>query len=400
MKKAIIYILLIINTGISFAQKSKEYYLSGIAKMKTGQTDSAIYFLNHAILQEPDNYQYYLQRGEIKYEAGRYDEAVSDFENVDPMRTSLADLWLAKCYARLNRNELAVEYLKKHLQSGSRINQKEIKKDAAFDQLQLTDEWYQLWENEWYSDEELLEEDIDFLISREKYLDALALIDEKLKDSETPEILYQYRARIENLQGNYRASAKDWTEVLNENKYDYILYKERGMAYLNSDKFKEAADDFSKAIRMEPADFELYILRAKADKGQNDLKSAARDLSTYLNYFPDDETVLLFLGELQYEDGNYIDALRSFNRCLIINDSNPIYFKARGKTYLQTRYYKYAIEDLSMSLDLNAQDGETYYFKGMARFFSGDKSGACDDWKEAALLGESRGVEQLIKNCQ
>ena len=45
-------------------------------------------------------------------------------------------------------------------------------------------------------------------------------------------------------------------------------------------------------------------------------------------------------------------------------------------------------------------DGETYYFKGLARFYSGDKSGACDDWKESALLGETKAMEQLIKNCQ
>ena len=400
MKRSIIFILLLIVTGISFAQKSKDYYLSAVAKMKTSQTDSAIYFLNMAILQEPDNHQYYLHRGEIKYSAGRYDEAVKDFENIDPLRTSMADLWLAKCYARLDNNEMAIEYLKRHLESGSRLNQKEIKKDEAFDRLQLTDEWHQLWQSEWYTDEELLEDDIDFLISREKYLEALTLIDEKLKDSKNPEFLHQYRARIEDLQGNYRASAKDWSEVINRDKDEYRLYKERGTAFLNSGKFRESADDFSKAIRLEPADFELYLLRAKANKGQNDLKSAAQDLSIYLTYFPDDETVLLLSGELQYEGGNYVDALRSFNRCLMLDDSNPKYYKARGKTYLQTRFYKYAIEDLSMSLDLNNTDGETYYFKGLARYYSGDKSGACDDWKESALLGEAKAVEQLINNCQ
>jgi predicted Zn-dependent protease len=400
MRKSFIFILLIIVTGISSAQKSKDYYLSGVAKMKNGQPDSAIYFLNHAILQEPDNDQYYLKRGEIKYAAGKYEEAINDFENVDPVRTGMADLWLAKCYARLHDNGMAIEHLKNLLQSGSRINRKEIKKDEAFDQLQLTDEWFQLWQNDRYSDEELLEDDIDFLINQQKYLDALSLIDKKLEGSEKREILFRYRARIDYLQGNYRASAKDWTKVINENKNDYRAYKERGIAFLKSEKFRESADDFSKTLRMEPADFELYILRSKAEQGQNDMEAASRDLSTYLKYFPDDEKVLLSFGELQYEDGNYVNALRSFNKCLMLNDSNPLYYKARGKTYLQTSLYKYAIDDLSMSLDLNAQDGETYYFKGLARFFSGDKSGACDDWKESALLGEAKAMQQLINNCQ
>ncbi len=399
MKKYIFTILLLITTLVSYTQKSREYYLSAIAKMKTGQADSAICYLDRAIIQEPDNSRYYLIRGEANYATGRYDKALRDFVNADPLGTGMTDLWQAKCYARLGNNELAVEYLKKHLESGYRISQKEIMKDEAFDQLQLTDEWYQLWQTDWYTDEEQLKDDIDYMVNKENYLDALALIDEKLKDSKNPGILYRYRAEIEDLQSNHRAAAMDWTEVINRNKNDYTSYKERGIVYLKSEKFRESVNDFSKAIRMEPADFELYRLRAKAYKGQHDLKSAIRDLSVYLNFFPDDENILFFSGELQYENGNYVDALKSFNRCLNLNSSNPGYYKARGKTYLQTRLYKYAIEDLSMSLDLNATDAETYYFKGLARFYSGDKSGACDDWKEAASLGETRAMEQLIKNC-
>jgi tetratricopeptide (TPR) repeat protein len=400
MKKSIIIILLLIFTFIAFAQKPKDYYLSGMAKMKTGKMDSAVYFLDQAIMEEPDSYKYYLRRGEAKYSIGRYNEALLDFKTIDPLRISLADLWLAKCYARLNNRDLAVEYLKSYLQSDSKLPLKEIKKDEAFDQLQLTEEWYQIWQTQWYSQEESLKEDIDYLINQGNYLGALTLIDEKLKDSNNPQVLYQYRAQIEVMQGNYRAASMDWTEVINENKNDYTLYKERGLAYLKSKKFKESVNDLSKAIRMESADFNLYLLRAEAYKGVNDLKSAIGDLSFYMSFFPDDVTILYFLGELQYIDEKYVDALRSFNKCLMHDDSNSDYYKARGKTYYQTGLYKYAIDDLSMSLDLNATDGETYYYKGMARFYSGDKSGACDDWKESASLGEVKSVEQLIRNCQ
>ncbi len=400
MKKYIIFILILINANTSFGQKSTDYYLSGMAKMKAGETDSAIYFLNMAILQEPDKYLYYLRRGEINYGAGRYEEAIHDFESIDPTRISISDFWLAKCYARLSNNEQAIKFLEKHLQSGSVLNQKEIKEDEAFDQLQLTDEWYQLWQNDRYSNEELLEDDIDYLITQENYLEALNLVDEKLANSNKPEILYQYRARIEEIQGNYRASALDWTEAINRNKNEYRLYKKRGIAYLKAKKYIESYEDFSKAIKMESADFELYILRSKASRGQNNFKSALKDLSTYLQFFPDDESILFYHGELQYENENYLDALRSFNRCLQLDNSNPIYYKVRGRTYLQTGLFKYAIDDFSMSLDLNATDGETYYFKGLARFYTGDKSGACDDWKESTQLGDKKAFEMLIKHCQ
>ena len=282
----------------------------------------------------------------------------------------------------------------------NRLPDKEIKRDEAYDQLQLTDGWFQLWQDVTYAGEASLEDDILYLINNEKYVDAIALIDKKTENSENPGILYRYRAEIEGLQGNYKASAMDWTELINRNKNDYLAYKERGKAYLKAEKFAESVSDFSKALRLEPADFELYILKARAEKGLKDYSSAEEELLIYLDYFPEDKASIQFLGELYYEEGNYVGALKAFNKNLLLDNSNAVYYKARGKTYLKTRMYKYAIEDLSMSLDLNAEDGETYYYKAMARYYSGDRPGACADWKEAATRGEARAVRELIDNCR
>ena len=400
VKKYSIFIILSFLFLDILAQRPKDLYLMGVAKIISDQPDSALQYLSAAITREPDNYQYYLRRGEVSFKTGEFKAAIKDFEAVNYMESELSDLWIAKCYASLNNDSLAIFYLKKHLQSAYRMPEKSIKTDKAFNQLQLTDGWFQLWQEEWYTPEEKLEDDINYLVKNDKYLDALQLIDEKIPASENPKPLYRYRAQIESQQGNFKASAMDWTRVINEDRDNLNAYKSRGVAYLKAEKFKEALDDFSKTLRLDPADFESYILRAKASRKLKDYSSAVKDVLSYLQFFPNDEKSLLLCGELYYDNGNYMEALRIFNKNLKMDSSNPEYFKARGKTYYQTKMYKYAIDDLSMSLDLKPDDGEVYLFKGLARYYSGDRAGACADWKIGASYGETRAVEQILKYCQ
>ncbi|MFO7657772.1 MAG: hypothetical protein R6W78_11945 [Bacteroidales bacterium] len=400
MKKIIFILLLstvILTTG--FAQRSKEFYMSAAAMLSKGRTDSASLMLDAAIAREPGNILYYLRKGELEYGRENISEAIRNFETANSIKTGYADLWLAKSYASTDNDSMAIMHLKSHLKSEYRIPGKKIKTDAAFIRLRLSEEWFSLWQENWYTEEELLEEDVRFMIKDGKYLDAIALIDSKLIGSKNPSPLYRYKAEIASALGNFRASAMDWSEYL-KLKNDIGALKERGIAYLHAGKNKESEADFSRALRLDPAEFDLYILRAKALKNMKDYGSAIKDLNLYLNYFPDDLATVFFCGELQYENGNYVEALKSFNKNLRVDNSNPAFFKARGKAYYQTKMYRYAIEDLSMALDLKPNDGEVYYFKGMARFNSGDKQGACADWKISARLGEPKAVEQMLNNCQ
>ncbi|MBN2611588.1 MAG: tetratricopeptide repeat protein [Bacteroidales bacterium] len=401
MKKIVFIILLttLIPAAV-IAQRSKEYYMTAAAMLNSGKTDSASLMLDAAIAREPDNFTFYLKKGEVEYLRGNITEALRNFEIVNSIKTGYADLWLAKSYAFADKDSMAIAYLKSHLQSDYRVREKIIKTDAAFNRLQLSEEWFRVWQENWYTEEDLLEEDINFMLKNDQYLDALALIDSKRPGSKNPGPLYRYKAQIAGDMGNYKAAAMDWTEFLNYNSDNPEALKERGNAYLNTGKFKESAEDFSRLLRIEPASFDVYILRAKAYQGQKNYNDAIKDLNLFLSYFPNDEAAIFFCGQLNYENGNYVEALRFFNRNLRIDNSKPDYFKARGKAYYQTKMYKYAIEDLSMSLDLNPNDGEVYYYKGFARYYSGDSTGACADWKIAARLGDKKAVEQIIKNCQ
>jgi tetratricopeptide (TPR) repeat protein len=158
-------------------------------------------------------------------------------------------------------------------------------------------------------------------------------------------------------------------------------------------------NDFNKALRENPADFKLYLKRAEAYAGQMNWQRAIKDVQMYLKYFGDDQNATFQCGEYYYSSGDYMNALKYFNSNLQDDPNNAVYFKARGKTYLNTGTNKYAVSDLSMSLDLNPNDAETWMFHGLAAIRTGNMEAGCSSLRRAQAMGNNAAVKHLIENC-
>ena len=399
MKKLVSIIVFVTALMGSNAREPDNLYCRGVADLQKGNYSESIDFLTSAIKLEPDNALPYLRRGEAYYQLNLLDNALNDFHEGNMLDKNKASFWLAKTYARLGNEEKSLFYLREHLNSEYHLKERIIKKDSAFDKLQYADGWYVLWQENWYTPEEEIEDEVDYMLHKEQYLDALTLLNDKISESENSNILYACRAKVYARLENYKGAVADWDNAiaLERNIRDY--YTERGKAYFKLGKFEYAAEDFTRVLRMDPADFPLYVERANAFAQSKKYDLAIKDAETYLGYFGNSQEAISLCGDLYYLNENYIEALKFYNRNLALDKTKHEYYKARGRTYLKTGTYRYAINDLSMALDLFPNDGETYLLKGIARFESGDAEGACSDWNKARKLGEMKAVEYLLKYC-
>jgi tetratricopeptide (TPR) repeat protein len=397
---ALTIVLITVGSFPAFPQTPDEQYMAGCASFVKGDYTKAVEGFSLAIMHNNSDEKLYIKRGASLLYLNDIDGAVADFEEANLVYPGVADLWLARTYALSDKPDKAIPFLKSHLSSEFRLPEDSIKKDPAFDKLQATPEWYTLWQQDWYNAEEKFMADVNYFADKKLYDKAISLLDDEIiKTPANPQIIL-LRGQLYFKQGNYATAIADFSTAINLDRNLVSGYSQRGLAYLKAGRYKDAVNDFNKALKADPGNFKLYTQRAEAYAGQQVWTSAIKDILLYLKYFESDHQALYQCGEYYFDSEDFINALKCFNRNLKEDPNNSLYYKARGKTYIKTATYRYALSDLSMSLDLQPDDAETWMFLGIAKIQSGDKENGCSDLDRAKKMGYTPALKYIIENCQ
>ena len=374
-------------------------FLRGLAKMEQKRYPEAIGELSKAISAGNTRPEVYLNRARCYSESGEYNSAINDLLIAEKLRKYTGSYQLARIYAIKGKADSALFYLERHLLSSIKLPESTIKLDPAFTSLERTPSWKKLWNKEWYSEFEILNAEIKYLIKSGQYMDALDLIDQNLgKYSHRPQI-YAARGDIFINLENFNSAVTAYSQAIDITKTQPEYYIRRATALKKLGKYDGAVEDLNKAIKIEPENFSLYIERSWLYNELKMYKPGMEDISFYMELFPDDDHAIYQCGRIYFDQGSYLKALEMFNKCLLFDRSNAEYFAARGNTYLKTKTYRYAIQDYGMSLDLKADNPDVYLNKGLARYYLNDKEGACSDWQKAARYGSDKARELLNTRC-
>jgi tetratricopeptide (TPR) repeat protein len=400
---------LVVSQGL-VAQTPDAGLLAGCAYDKSGNYTKALESFSIAISRNNADERLFLYRGRVLLELKEYDNAIKDFSEANEIIPGIGDIWLAKANALAGNADKAISFLKSHLSSDFRLPEDSIKKDHAFESLHTSQDWYALWEKDWYNDQEKAGKEVSYYIRKSQPDKAISYLDEQVAKPQAGPALFALRGKVYLREGNYASAIADYTTALNMEKKGGLQqysslnpegshYYNRALALLGAGRFKDALADFNKALREYPENFNGYLKRAEAYAGMENYEAARKDVMFYLNYFSNDQKAVFLCGEYLYDGGDYMNALKYFNINVKEDPTNGQYFKARGKTYLKTATYKYAMSDLAMSLDLNPDDAETWMFLGLAKIQSGDKINGCSDLHKAQQLGNTDVLKYIVDNC-
>jgi tetratricopeptide (TPR) repeat protein len=393
-------VLLLAVTLPAEAQMADEQYLEGCAHYSKGDYEKAALSFSLAIIRNNADEQLYIKRGISLLQFNETERAIADFTEANIINPQVADIWLARSYAITEDYDKALSFLRSHLNSTFRLPEDSIKKDPAFDKLQETPDWHSLWQKDWYSSTEKVISEAEYYIRKRQFDQAISLLDEEISRDPSEQALLLTRGNVHYQQGNYAIAISDYSAVLNKDKSAKGVYAQRALAYLKSGRFKEAVNDYNKAVKEDPGNFSLYLQRGEAYAGQEAWEQAIRDMQLYTKYFKDDLFASYLCGEYYYKAEDYINALRCFNLNLKEDPNNGLYYKARGKTYLKTATYRYALSDLAMSLDLRPDDAETWMFIGICKIQSGDTENGCSDLVRAERMGSTEALKYIVDNCR
>ena len=375
-------------------------YFKALGSLKEKRAAEAMDFANQSLANGLAEVDGYLLLGDICLEKGAFDQAEANYLKAEAIRPMVASFGLAKVCALTGRDTAACQWLLGSLGSEYKRPQHVYLRDKALQRIENSSSWKNLWNGDYYSKNEIFEADLEYLISKEEYSDALDMINEKAEKHRLRHQQQAILARIYYLQQAYSSAVESYSVAIKRSSRSADYFLGRANAYLMLQKYAKALDDIQKAIELNPLNPEHYLVKAKANIGLGNAEQSRLDFSLYMSASGENPQTIYEYVQLLQQGGFYMEALRQINKCITAKPDVARYYVARASIYMNTNGYKYAVDDYAMALDLEPPTSDLYLKKGYARAAMGDSQGACIDWKKAASMGNLDAQSMVARYCR
>jgi tetratricopeptide (TPR) repeat protein len=398
MKRALVIILLAVNSCFLTGQSSAEYIMRSRALIESGKPGEAAAVLTEAAGRLNDA-QLFLARADANLLKGDYQMAVSDLNTANSLTPGSGEYGLARIYALKGNPSTAVYHLQLCLKSSFKKSEKEILLDPSFNVIENSPEWRQFWKTDWYDNYEKGISEIEYDVSTGNIADAKSTLNDISGIySERSGNLYA-AALINYSEGKYPESLKALStlasmEPSNE-KYLRLLARTQEAAGNPAG----ASATYTRLLDLGVADAGLLLLRADCFRKTGENDKAVADAEKYLSFYPDSKKALSFAGRMESAAGDNIKALEYFSRNLALHPNDADCFTDRANSYFVARSWDLAIKDYSMALDLSPDNPDVWLNKGISLLNSGKTEDACHDFRISFNLGSRKATEYLSRSC-
>ncbi len=395
----ILYIFLIISFPVTVSgQKSLDYLLKAKAQREAGNSDASIGLLTEALEVFSDG-RLYLERAEAYIMKGSYSEAIRDFNEANKLVPFSGEFGLSRIYALKRDATTSLYHLEINLNSPFRKSEKAVMLEPSYAVIENRPEWRQFWKKERYSSMEKAFSEIEYNISTGNIEDSrIILSDLKGKSEKNEDVLY-FEALI-NLNSGKASEAVRVVSALilnNPDNEQYLRLLARAQAV--SSNPTGASVTYSHLVDLGIADAELFFLRADCYRKTGESAKAIKDIERYLEYYPENKNALSLAGRIESSAGDNLKALEYFSTNIRLHPNDAFCYSERAGSYFISKSWSLAIDDYSMSLDLNPENPDTWLNKGISQINIGKTDDGCHDLRRAFSLGSKRATEYLSKYC-
>lgn len=129
--------------------------------------------------------------------------------------------------------------------------------------------------------------------------EALVALNKALELDPRQSLFYQYRAAIYESRSNWRGVYDDANKMIQYQPNNRLAYDYRGHAYFAVGQTQAAINDFSKAISLDPRVIYSWRMRGRAYYLMNQYDKAMSDFQAALRIDPNDRTTMDYINDLQ-----------------------------------------------------------------------------------------------------
>jgi tetratricopeptide (TPR) repeat protein len=167
------------------------------------------------------------------------------------------------------------------------------------------------------------------------------------------------RLAIINIRQGNPDTALDTISQVEDVYKDVDYYRISAQALTDMKEFKKAETLLTEAVKLNPAEVKLYIDLALAVDKQGEKSRAADVIKSGMKYYPEDASLLNFLGYLYAEQGiNLKEAEKMISKALKQKPQEAAYLDSMAWVFYQQGKYKDAFEYQKKALNLAPEEDE------------------------------------------
>lgn len=350
-------------------------------------------------LPKEQAYSYFI-KGQIYKGLRQYQKAISCFLSYNQKQEQKDFYNLAICYAQLEKYDSTSYYLKKSLSSEHHRFSLDYETEPLLEAFRNTTYWEDIWKKNYYSTEEKsLEQAIYYRNKKELNL-ALDILDELIYNNRQFDKAYYYRALyLIELNEDYSSAIKDLKKALKikPNCYDYnallsdIYFKKN--KYSKALKYGKTTFDLSPYNRKDVFRLAQIYYRVSNYKEAEKLALLSLKLKPIMKYYR-------LLGLIYFDHQQYQKALEIFNQASSRYPRALEIIIPKVKTYFELEQYEDANYLLGLACDIEPNNGELWFLKGLAKLYKNEKDLACKYFKQANYLNYPQASHYLLQECQ
>jgi tetratricopeptide (TPR) repeat protein len=288
--------------------------------------DKQLDYYSKAIDLDNNYVDAYYNRGWLKNNQGKYQEAIKDFDIVLTIDPKYANAYTNRgfAYNNLHQYDLAIKDYNKAI---------ELEPTNALNYYNLG----------------CIHNDKNQFIKAIDNFNKAVEINPQYTDA-----LYN-RGWSKNMLGNLEGAINDFNKVITIDPNYINAYTSRGTAYLNQMQYKKAIDDYNKAIALNPNDAINYYNKGVTYNEMGDYEKAINQFDMAIEKDPNYINAYNNRGFSWHNLGEYAKAIDDYSKVLEVDHEYLLAYTNRALAYYNIESYEKAISDYEKAMELGAK---------------------------------------------
>jgi tetratricopeptide (TPR) repeat protein/sugar lactone lactonase YvrE len=233
-------------------------------------------------------------------------------------------------------------------------------------------------------------------INNENYSKAIELYDEAIKLNPKSHFAHVYKGNALLKLKKYDEAIKCYDAALEINSKEIDALKYKGLSLSNLSKYNEAIQCYDAVLEIDPIDSKVWYYKGSALSQLSKYSEAIKCYNEAIKINPEysdalrdkellekfakagvveqkpaplpraDISLILDEGTQYFENGDYDNAIKSFDKAVLLNPKNPIPYNYKGDVFFKLKKYEEAIKSYDAALEINPKYLDVLKDKGLA----------------------------------